>query len=246
VIENGVTTPASSARRAVDPDSDRVAATRAELLDAAETLFLEQGYEAVSIRTINAAAARNPGAAHYHFGSKRGLVAALLESRLLPMWEADVRGRFAELAVADDVSIHDVVGLSVDPLFALCAKPGPGRLYVRLLAMVVLGRWDVTWRSESFSVDRWMELVARAAPDVPADILRGRWELAIALMLEQIGRPLDDDVDAPVDVGRDELVAFLAAAITAPLPERRGATRAGAARARGTTTRRTDGRRRAT
>jgi hypothetical protein len=102
-------------------------------------------------------------------------------------------------------------------LLALVAASGPGRLYVNLLARVVLGRWDVTWTREAFLVDRWMVLVARSAPAVPADVLRARWELAIALSLELIGRPLADDLSRPVTVDRDQLVQFLVAGLSAPL-----------------------------
>ncbi|MFJ5288450.1 TetR family transcriptional regulator [Streptomyces sp. NPDC088348] len=60
--------------------------TRARLLDEAERLFLERGYELVSVRAVNAAAGMNPAAVHYHFGSKEDLVVALLQSRLGPLW----------------------------------------------------------------------------------------------------------------------------------------------------------------
>src|SRR5690606_1283170 len=139
-------------------------------LDAAEALFLVQGYDDVSVRMINAKAGRNPGAVHYHFGSKRGLVAALLEDRLLRDWEKGPRRRFDELESKPKVGAREVVELSVDSLLALASADGPGRLYVNLLARVVLGRWDVTWTRDEFLVDRWMQLVSRSVPGVPAEV----------------------------------------------------------------------------
>ncbi|HEX7097215.1 MAG TPA: TetR family transcriptional regulator [Acidimicrobiales bacterium] len=206
------------ARRVADPASARIAATRARLLDAAEELFLASGYDDVSVRTINAAAGLNPGAVHYHFGSKQGLVVALVEDRMLPRWHDKLRVRFDRLAEAEGTTVHDVVALAVDALLGLAAKPGPGRLHVRLLARAVLGRWDVTWSSEPFSIDHWTRLIARAVPGVPRQVLRERWQLAIALMLERIGRPFDDDLSAAPDVDRDELVQFIAAGLAAPRP----------------------------
>lgn len=47
--------------------------TRTRLLDAAEELFAERGYEAVGIREIAERAAVNLSGIKYHFGSKRGL-----------------------------------------------------------------------------------------------------------------------------------------------------------------------------
>jgi AcrR family transcriptional regulator len=231
VVDDAVRT----ARRAVDPGSSRVAATRARLIDAAERLFLQHGYDDVSVRTINAEAGLNPGAVHYHFGSKRGLVAALLEDRLLPDWGRVSRSLIDTIDAGDPPDMVRIVELAVDPLLALVRKAGRGQLHARLLAMTVLGGWDVAWTSEAFSVDRWLVEVQRAAPHVPPDTLRTRWELAVALMLERIGRPLDDtpttgDERTPGDargprgevhaVDRDELVAFVAAGLMAPVARR--------------------------
>jgi len=47
--------------------------TRDALLDAAERLFSERGYEGVGIREIAARAGANLAAIQYHFGSKRSL-----------------------------------------------------------------------------------------------------------------------------------------------------------------------------
>jgi AcrR family transcriptional regulator len=220
-------------RRAVDPASDRVAATRARLIDAAERLFLAHGYDDVSVRTINAEAGLNPGAVHYHFGSKRGLVAALLEDRLVPRWGHVSRSVLDGIDTQDPPEMTRIVGLAVDPLLALVRQPGRGQLHARLLAMIVLGGWDVAWRSEAFSIDLWLVEVQRAAPHVPPAVLRTRWELAVALMLERIGRPFDDtpsrdrarsDARGPKGdvraVDRDELVAFIAGGLAAPVATR--------------------------
>jgi AcrR family transcriptional regulator len=224
-----------TARRAVDPASDRVAATRARLIDAAERLFLAHGYDDVSVRTINAEAGLNPGAVHYHFGSKRGLVAALLEDRLLPDWGRVSRSVLDEIDAGDPPDMARIVERAVDPLLALVRQPGRGQLHARLLAMIVLGGWEVAWTSEAFSIDRWLVEVQRAAPHVPPETLRTRWELAVTLMLERIGRPLDDtptaggarsraDARGPQgevhSVDRDELVAFIAGGLTAPVATR--------------------------
>src|SRR6187401_3377009 len=60
-------------------------ATKARILDAAETLFMEQGFEGTSLRAITAAAGVNLAAVNYHFGSKEELFEAVLTRRLDPM-----------------------------------------------------------------------------------------------------------------------------------------------------------------
>jgi AcrR family transcriptional regulator len=58
---------------------ERKAETRARLLDAAATLFAERGIDAVSVDAVADAAGRTSGAVYAHFGSKQGLLLALLD-----------------------------------------------------------------------------------------------------------------------------------------------------------------------
>src|SRR5499427_5778412 len=60
-------------------------ATKDRILDAAEALFMEHGFEATSLRSITAAAGVNLAAVNYHFGSKEELFQAVLTRRLDPM-----------------------------------------------------------------------------------------------------------------------------------------------------------------
>lgn len=57
----------------------RRAATRRLLLSSATELFARQGYHATSVEAVAAAADRTTGALYDHFGSKSGLLVALLE-----------------------------------------------------------------------------------------------------------------------------------------------------------------------
>ena len=59
---------------------ERKAETRARLLTAAAQLFAEQGIDAVSVDAVAESAGRTSGAVYAHFGSKQGLLLALLDS----------------------------------------------------------------------------------------------------------------------------------------------------------------------
>ena len=59
-------------------DAPKNSATKGRILDAAEELFMEHGFEATSLRQITATAHVNLAAVHYHFGSKEDLFEALL------------------------------------------------------------------------------------------------------------------------------------------------------------------------
>ena len=51
--------------------------TKTKILDTAERLFAQKGFDAVSLRNIVEAAKVNLAAVHYHFGSKQALLHAL-------------------------------------------------------------------------------------------------------------------------------------------------------------------------
>lgn len=58
--------------------------TRERILDKAEALFASNGYHAVSVREITAAAQCNLAAVNYHFGNKQNLYLEVFRSRWLP------------------------------------------------------------------------------------------------------------------------------------------------------------------
>jgi AcrR family transcriptional regulator len=72
------------ARKGVALDATS-ADTKTRILDAAEALFTEHGFEATSPRQLTAAAGVNLAAVNYHFGSKEVLFQAVLTRRLDPM-----------------------------------------------------------------------------------------------------------------------------------------------------------------
>src|SRR5688500_4953745 len=108
-------------QRVEDP---RTARTRMRLVETAERLFAEQGIDAVSLRDVSAAAGqRNRSAAQYHFGSRQGLVLAILEHRMA----AINRDRSARLASDGSADIRTLVEALVVPLVA--AVPLDGTSY---------------------------------------------------------------------------------------------------------------------
>lgn len=187
--------------------------TRERLLSAAERLLLESGYERVSIRAVCAAAEVNPAAVHYHFGSKQALVAALLQSRLGPLWQTsldDLAGRGATVAECVDAVIDPLVRLADDPI---------GRLHIRLLARLVLGRQDIGWTARWFTLDPFADLLRQQYPALSAQEARARWMLAFDLVLGQFGSPLAEDRDLSAQAIAT-LRAFVTAGLCAPVAAR--------------------------
>jgi AcrR family transcriptional regulator len=59
--------------------------TKNRILDTAEQLFSSQGFAATSLRAIIKEADVNTAAVHYHFGSKEGLIEAVLRRQAEPI-----------------------------------------------------------------------------------------------------------------------------------------------------------------
>src|SRR5437868_14883768 len=72
------------ARKGAAPDPTS-ADTKTRILDAAEQLFTEHGFEATSLRQLTTAAGVNLATVNYHFGTKEELFQAVLTRRLDPM-----------------------------------------------------------------------------------------------------------------------------------------------------------------
>lgn len=58
--------------------------TKKRLLDTAEILFAQKGFDAVSVRELTAAAKCNMGAINYHFNGKKNLYLEVFRSRWVP------------------------------------------------------------------------------------------------------------------------------------------------------------------
>ncbi len=77
------TLPSSSVTR-----SDKADLSRERILRAASRLFREQGYAAVSLRAIAAAAGMKAGSVYYHFSSKQSIVIAILDAGIVAVDQA--------------------------------------------------------------------------------------------------------------------------------------------------------------
>jgi AcrR family transcriptional regulator len=108
---------------------------RARLIDAAERLFAEHGYHAVSLRNVMALAQVNVAAAHYYFGSKKNLLQAVLDRRAAQINHARKERLLACLERGDKgASVEKILEAYIGPALEVCAEPG-GELFVRVSAL---------------------------------------------------------------------------------------------------------------
>ncbi|MGH9227250.1 MAG: TetR/AcrR family transcriptional regulator [Acidimicrobiales bacterium] len=111
--------------------------TKDRLLDAAERLFARDGVQGARIRDINElAGARNPSALHYHFGSRRALVEAVL-LRYQSAVEVEVAAAFAALeASGREPDVREIVEAVVRPEVATLDTQS-GRDCVRIIPQLL-------------------------------------------------------------------------------------------------------------
>lgn len=129
---------ASRPRKAADKGQ---AATPERILDAAEKLFAEAGYDGVSLRQITREAGVELALANYHFGPKLDLFRAVVRRRA----EALNAQRFALLAKLDaQASIEELIHAFTAPFLERSARGGPGwKNYARVIAQITNSpRWQ--------------------------------------------------------------------------------------------------------
>ncbi len=115
-----------------------MSSTKERILDAAEGLFAERGYDGSSLRAITARAGVNLAAVNYHFNSKEALIGALFRRRLGQLNRERLRLLDELEAAAGDgpVPVAQLVRGLLEPPLRLAGDPGTtgfgvllGRMY---------------------------------------------------------------------------------------------------------------------
>ena len=216
--------------RAIKPEHE----TRTRILDVAEELFMQHGFEATSMRLLTSTAHVNLAAVNYHFGSEDALIEALFRRRLDPM--------NSERAAAPDALAQQAGGQPPAPAPTIRTllsatlpmvedAKGGGRNFIRLLGRTYTEPAKqiraLIGQLYAPAMERFKAAFARALPEVPLDELVWRmhfmfgtlsYTLAATDTVQLIaGCKPEDRYDAQLIEAR--LVAFLAAGLLAPLPQ---------------------------
>lgn len=118
--------------------SARSEATRQKIINVAVKLFAERGIDGVSLNDINRAAGqRNKNATHYHFGSKEGLIQAILD-KFEPRLAARRDDLLDEYESRGDLTLRNVVRAMILPMAERLSDFEGGRDYIRFSAHMVV------------------------------------------------------------------------------------------------------------
>jgi AcrR family transcriptional regulator len=208
--------------------------TKERILDAAESLFMEHGYEATSLRAITTAAGVNLAAVNYHFGTKEELFQAVLTRRLDPMNQdrVELLNRLEAQAAPAQLPCEKILMALFIPALTLSRDPERGgKNFLRLLGRAYADPAPFIRRflSEQYAVmiARFKAAFARALPHLPRKELSWRLHFIMgalsytlagtdALKLIAELNPHETDND---EVLLRRLAPFLLAGLEAPLPD---------------------------
>jgi len=144
--------------------------TRQRILDAAEQLFAQRGFHGVSIRDITGAAAVDVALANYHFGSKQGLLEAVLLRRSAILNDERLERLDALLARRGRrrPTLEEIIDAFTHPLLDRSARGGSGwKSYFALIAEInnspEFGGALMT-RHFDHVVQRFIEAIRRSLP----------------------------------------------------------------------------------
>ena len=208
-----------------------MADTRERILNAAERLFGELGYDAASLRTITAEAGANIAAVNYHFKSKQELLRAVLARRIRPLNDQ----RLAQLDAYDRdragaPRVEELVRILLAPLMVMGAGSGAEAaglkmLFGRMYSEPSRNIHRVFFQEMKEVVRRFAAAFQRAMPCLsPVEI---HWRihfvigatahtLAGANLLETMSGGLCDPHD--LQGAMERLIAFTVGGLKAPPP----------------------------
>src|SRR6476620_8134315 len=157
------------------------AGTKTRILDAAERLFVEHGFEATSLRSLTSAASVNLAAVNYHFGSKEELFQAVLTRRLDPMNQERIEllDRVERDAAGKPPQVEKVIFAMLAPALRLARdEERGGKNFLRLLGRAYAdpAPFIRQFLSEQYAemIARFKTAFARSLPNLPKKELSWR------------------------------------------------------------------------
>ena len=204
--------------------------TRSRILDAAEVLFMEHGFDGTSMRMITGRAGVNLAAVNYHFGSKELLIQDVFRRRLTALNKARVASLDAMEAEAGGAPLKP--SRIVDAFFGTALRmaadvEGGGHTFMSLLGRTYTepNEFVRKFLAEEYAecVGRFLAALYRALPEVDRKEILWRFHFMMGAMsyaiagtdaLQLVTGKFDDE--DPLRLA-PRLMSFLLGGLRAPL-----------------------------
>jgi len=203
--------------------------TKDSILNAAEQLFAERGFDATSMRAITAAAGVNLAAVNYHFQSKENLLQALFTRRLdrLNQRRMELLDRYEGEYKGKPIPLEKLIRALIEPMFDHAgdhprAGNAFGVLMGRMYSSPQSSLGDILLADIRNFAERFKGAIQRTLPGIAVEDLYWRTffalgstvhTLASSHILQKISRGLCDPDDRQRTL--EKLTAFIVAGIKA-------------------------------
>ncbi len=201
--------------------------TKDKILDVAEALFAEHGFNDTSLRSITSKAGVNLASVNYHFGDKKTLVRAVL-NRYLEAFMPALQDSLITLNLNKTYTMADVFEALRSPLGALNdVRPNGTSRFMLLIGRGytdVQGhlRWFITTRYQE-ALSLFTESVMKANPKLDQETLFWRLHFTLGTCVftmassQALAEIAESDFGTQVQANTmiDQLIPFLAAGVAA-------------------------------
>ncbi|EOW9207448.1 TPA: TetR family transcriptional regulator [Vibrio cholerae] len=201
--------------------------TKEKILDVAEGLFAEYGFNDTSLRTITSKAGVNLASVNYHFGDKKTLVRAVL-NRYLEAFMPEMKQSLERLNKRDDYDMAEVFEALRAPLRSLSELRPNGTS--RFMLLIGRGYTDVQGHLRWFITNRYNDVltlftdsVLKANPNLTRETLFWRLHFTLGTCVftmassQALAEIAENDFGSKVDPKSvvDQLIPYLAAGVAA-------------------------------
>lgn len=198
------------------------------ILEVAEELFAEQGYRAVSLRSITKASGVNTAAIHYHFGSKQAVLEQIFEIRCSAINDERLR-LLAECAEGKGRPplLEQILNAYLFPALVPPDDDQGTRRFMRLRAAIAHEHAELSQElvARHFNAvsKRFIDALRRELGEIDPDVFFWRFHFLLGAQYYSLANPgriqvLSSDACNPADARRtvQELIHFAAAGFRAP------------------------------
>ncbi|HGP5019257.1 TPA: TetR/AcrR family transcriptional regulator [Vibrio cholerae O1] len=201
--------------------------TKEKILDVAEGLFAEYGFNDTFLRTITSKAGVNLASVNYHFGDKKTLVRAVL-NRYLEAFMPEMKQSLERLNERDDYDMAEVFEALRAPLRSLSELRPNGTS--RFMLLIGRGYTDVQGHLRWFITNRYNDVltlftdsVLKANPNLTRETLFWRLHFTLGTCVftmassQALAEIAENDFGSKVDPKSvvDQLIPYLAAGVAA-------------------------------
>lgn len=168
--------------------------TRTLILDTAERLCAEKGFESLSVRAISDLAGVNLNAVTYHFGGKQGLFEEMFKRRVVPLNEERLALLDAAFSNKTPPTLEDVLYAFVRPPMSLSVPEEADTGNSAIVVMQFLSRAFSMPGEEQFLGkyyepvrSRFLVALKHCLPEVPLEEIIWRYNLMVGAIIYAMG-----------------------------------------------------------